>query len=242
MIIEVLSQKYRCGCERGMAEFVLPGILIKLNSIIEWDFCRFPEEIVQEKADPTDENSQVVERKIEKRNFLGDDPELKPGNCFLYKGQVIAVDSEDRLILIVSETGYGALDRIYEENLKTEFEMMFNEFNVEDVKWEVEESGIIPDEFDEVYQVPYNYYNIWKERFVAGRGFISPGLCLKVTIESDTFWGPLDFYMLDWSVRYKSSQLEPDEVEYAVKELLSWFYDHYKRIKALERQTEKENN
>lgn len=242
MIIEVLSQKYRCGCERGMAEFVLPGILIKLNSIIEWDFCRFPEEIVQEKADPTDENSQVVERKIEKRNFLGDDPELKPGNCFLYKGQVIAVDSEDRLILIVSETGYGALDRIYEENLKTEFEMMFNEFNVEDVKWEVEESGIIPDEFDEVYQVPYNYYNIWKERFVAGRGFISPGLCLKVTMESDTFWGLLDFYMLDWSVRYKSSQLEPDEVEYAVKELLSWFYDHYKRIKALERQTEKEDN
>lgn len=242
MIIEVLSQKYRCGCERGMAEFVLPGILIKLNSIIEWDFCRFPEEIVQEKADPTDENSQVVERKIEKRNFLGDDPELKPGNYFLYKGQVIAVDSEDRLILIVSETGYGALDRIYEENLKTEFEMMFNEFNVEDVKWEVEESGIIPDEFDEVYQVPYNYYNIWKERFVAGRGFISPGLCLKVTMESDTFWGPLDFYMLDWSVRYKSSQLEPDEVEYAVKELLSWFYDHYKRIKALERQTEKEDN
>lgn len=242
MIIEVLSQKYRCGCERGMAEFVLPGILIKLNSIIEWDFCRFPEEIVQEKADPTDENSQVVERKIEKRNFLGDDPELKPGNCFLYKGQVIAVDSEDRLILIVSETGYGALDRIYEENLKTEFEMMFNEFNVEDVKWEVEESGIIPDEFDEVYQVPYNYYNIWKERFVAGRGFISPGLCLKVTMESDTFWGPLDFYMLDWSVRYKSSQLEPDEVEYAVKELLSWFYDHYKRIEALERQTEKEDN
>lgn len=242
MIIEVLSQKYRCGCERGMAEFVLPGILIKLNSIIEWDFCRFPEEIVQEKADPTDENSQVVERKIEKRNFLGDDPELKPGNCFLYKGQVIAVDSEDRLILIVSETGYGALDRIYEENLKTEFEMMFNEFNVEDVKWEVEESGIIPDEFDEVYQVPYNYYNIWKERFVAGRGFISPGLCLKVTMESDTFWGPLDFYMLDWSVRYKSSQLEPDEVEYAVKELLSWFYDHYKRIKALERQAEKEDN
>lgn len=242
MIIEVLSQKYRCGCERGMAEFVLPGILIKLNSIIEWDFCRFPEEIVQEKADPTDENSQVVERKIEKRNFLGDDPELKPGNCFLYKGQVIAVDSEDRLILIVSETGYGALDRIYEENLKTEFEMMFNEFNVEDVKWEVEESGIIPDEFDEVYQVPYNYYNIWKERFVAGRGFISPGLCLKVTMESDTFWEPLDFYMLDWSVRYKSSQLEPDEVEYAVKELLSWFYDHYKRIKALERQTEKEDN
>jgi len=242
MIIEVLSQKYRCGCERGMAEFVLPGILIKLNSIIEWDFCRFPEEIVQEKADPTDENSQVVERKIEKRNFLGDDPELKPGNCFLYKGQVIAVDSEDRLILIVSETGYWALDRIYEENLKTEFEMMFNEFNVEDVKWEVEESGIIPDEFDEVYQVPYNYYNIWKERFVAGRGFISPGLCLKVTMESDTFWGPLDFYMLDWSVRYKSSQLEPDEVEYAVKELLSWFYDHYKRIKALERQTEKEDN
>ena len=235
MIVEILSQKYKCGCEKGMAELSIPGILTKLNTIIEWDFCRFPEEIIQEKTDPNDENSEVVERKVEKRDFLGDDPELKPGNCFLYKGQVIAVDSEDRLILVVSETGYGALDRIYEENLKTEFEMMFNNFEVSDVKWEVEESGNISEEFDEVYQVPYSYYNIWKERFVAGRGFLSPGLCLKVVMDSDDFIRPIELYMLDWSVKYKSTQLEPDEVEYATKEVLSWFYDNYKRVKALER-------
>lgn len=240
MIIEVLSQKYRCGCERGMAEFVQTGILSKLNAIIEWDFCRFPEEVKHEKKDPADENSEEIEIKTELRDFLGDEPELKPGNCFLYKGQVIAVDSEDRLILVVSETGYGALDRIYEENLKTEFEMIFNDYEVTDVKWEVEESGIVPDEFDEIYQVPYNYYNIWKERFVAGRGFISPGLCLKVIMESESFFMPLEFYMLDWSIRYKSSQLEFDEVEYATKQLLSWFYDHYKRVKSLERKKEED--
>lgn len=49
MIIEVLAQKYRCGCEKGMADLVIPGILVKLNAVIEWDFCRFPEEIKHEK-------------------------------------------------------------------------------------------------------------------------------------------------------------------------------------------------
>lgn len=122
MIIEVLAQKYRCGCEKGMADLVIPGILVKLNAVIEWDFCRFPEEIKHEKKDSADENSEEIEVRTELRDFLGEDPELKPGNCFLYKGQVIAVDSADRLILVVSETGYGALDRIYEENFKTEFE------------------------------------------------------------------------------------------------------------------------
>lgn len=218
MIIEVLAQKYRCGCEKGMADLVIPGILVKLNAVIEWDFCRFPEEIKHEKKDP----------------------ELKPGNCFLYKGQVIAVDSADRLILVVSETGYGALDRIYEENFKTEFEMIFNDYEIEDVKWEVNDTGEVPTEYDETYKVPYNLYNIWKERFVSGRGFLSPGLCLKVVMTSDSFIMPLEFYMLEWSIRYKSSQLEPDEVEYATKQLLSWFYDNYKRVKPLERRKDEQ--
>lgn len=240
MIIEVLAQKYRCGCEKGMADLVIPGILVKLNAVIEWDFCRFPEEIKHEKKDPADENSEEIEVRTELRDFLGEDPELKPGNCFLYKGQVIAVDSADRLILVVSETGYGALDRIYEENFKTEFEMIFNDYEIEDVKWEVNDTGEVPTEYDETYKVPYNLYNIWKERFVSGRGFISPGLCLKVVMNSDSFTMPLEFYMLDWSIRYKSSQLEPDEVEYATKQLLSWFYDNYKRVKPLERRKDEQ--
>lgn len=41
MIIEVLAQKYRCGCEKGMADLVIPGILVKLNAVIEWDFADF---------------------------------------------------------------------------------------------------------------------------------------------------------------------------------------------------------
>ena len=54
-------------------------------------------------------------------------------------------------------------------------------------------------------------------------------------MDSDDFIRPIELYMLDWSVKYKSTQLEPDEVEYATKEVLSWFYDNYKRVKALER-------
>ena len=41
--------------------------------------------------------------------------------------------------------------------------------------------------------------------------------------------------MTDWNIKYKSSQLEQDEVGLAVNELLSWFYENYRRVKPLER-------
>lgn len=246
MIIEVLAQKYKCGCERGMAELRISEILSKLNAIIEWDFCRFP--LIEEETDEEEEvvvgtddsGNEIKETKkkiitVEKRDFLGDDPELKPGDVFLYKGQVIAVDSPERLILIVSETGYGALDRIYEESMKVEFDLLFNDYQINDVKYEVVENGTVPEEFDETYPVPYNLYNIWKERFLAGRGFLEKGLCLKVTMDAEDFIFPVDFIMTDWNIKYKSSQLEQDEVGLAVNELLSWFYENYRRVKPLER-------
>lgn len=254
MIIEILNQKYKCGCEKGMAELKVPGILLKLNSIIEWDFCVFPQKV--EELDETEEvvigtddsGNEIKETRkktviIEDRNFLGEDPELKPGNVFLYKGQVIAVDSPDRLILIVSETGCGALDRIYEENMKTEFDLMFNDYQIENVTYKVVEDGVIPPEYDMTFPVPYNLYNIWKERFVAGRGFLEKGLCLEVTMEAEEFIFPVNFIMTDWNIRYKSDQFEEgneEMVEVAIKELLSHFYESYQRIKPLERHKDNE--
>lgn len=244
MIVTILSQMYKCGCNRGIAAIEKPSLLPKLNAIIEWDLCEFPTKIekikkkvmVRNEEDTQDIEQEIEEEKeVEDREFLGQDPELKPGNCFLFNGQVIAVDSIDRLVLVVSETGYGALDRIWEENIKTELDLKFNDYEINDVKWEVptnlEETL---KEFDETYKVPYNIYKVWKDRFVEGRGFLKSGLAIKVTLDSDDFIFPIDLMFMDWSVKYKTSQLEEDMVDMAVKECISWFCDNYQRIKPIE--------
>lgn len=218
MVITILSQKYNCGCNKGMSLIEKRSLLPKLNAIIEWDLCEFPKKI---------ENG----KEIEDREFLGKDPELAPGNCFLFKGQVIAVNSVNELVLVVSETGYMALDRVWEENIKPELDMKFNTYDTEDVVWEVVEDDNLLNEFDEIYSPNYCIYNIWKEHFVEGRGFLKSGLKLKVQMKSDNYIRPIDLIFLDWKVKYKSIQLENDEVEYAVKECISWFYNKYKRIK-----------
>lgn len=223
MIIEVLQQMYQCGSNKGINFLEKATLLPKLNSIIEWDFCKFPTKIV--KVDGQEDKQE------ENREFLGTEPELKPGNCFLFKGQVIAVDSIDRLILLFSDTGYNALERIWNDYIKVELNMNFNDFNTENVIWNAVENDKEVDEFDGDFKAPYSIYNIWKERFVSGRGFLEKNMKIKISMNSDNFIWPIDLILMDWSVKYKTKQLENDEVELAVKECLTWFYNKYKRIK-----------
>lgn len=247
MIITVLTQKYKCGCNRGITALEKPSLLPKLNSIIEWDLCEFPTKLEKKKVIVKNDDGKNVEEEqeieVEDRNFLGDDPELKPGNCFLFEGQVIAVDSNDRLILLVSETGNGALDRIYEETIKPEIELTFNGFEDTNAKWEVpDDPKTLLEQFDGEYKVPYHLYKIFKDHFVAGRGFLKTGMVIKATMESDNFVFPIEFCMLDWKIKYKTSQLEEDEIESAAIELLSWFYSNYPRISAPKKKSETPEN
>lgn len=61
----------------------------------------------------------------ENREYLGTPPSLKPGNCFEFDGNLIAVDKnekgEERLILYSSDTGPGALVRIVNEIIEVEY-------------------------------------------------------------------------------------------------------------------------
>src|SRR5574344_1451844 len=111
MIIEVLEQKYKVNCNRGIAKIEKPYLLTELNMIIEWDFCTFPKTLDPDKLEK-DEDGNIIPPKetdprelesllIENKKFLGDDPELKPGDVFLFRGQVIAVNSETMLVLVV---------------------------------------------------------------------------------------------------------------------------------------------
>ena len=238
MIITVLSQIYKCGCNRGITAIEKSSLLPKLNAIIEWDLCEFPTKLEKTVEKETDEEGKEIEVEkeveVEDRNFLGEnEPELKPGNCFLLNGQVIAVDSVDRLVLIVSETGAGALNRLWKECIEPEIDLVFNSYDTEKVDWKVveENQDVVENEYDQTYKVPYNLYKIWKDHFVEGRGFLKRGLMIEAKMESDNFIFPIDFLLEDWSIKYKSLQLEEDEVEYAVKECLCWFYNKYPRIK-----------
>lgn len=220
MIITVLSQKYKCGCGRGISYIERSSLVPKLNAIIEWDLCEFPKK-------------KEGDKEVEDRKFLGDDPGLSPGDCFLYDGQVIAVDSINRLVLIVSETGSLALDRILKDDILPELELKFNSYLTEDVKWEVVEDEDSVKDFDGTYNIEYNIYKIWKEHFVKGRGFLEKGMKIKAKITSDICIVPVDLILQDWSIKYKKSQLEEDEAEYVSKECISWFYNNYARIKPI---------
>ena len=241
MIIEVLSGKYECNSEVGITKIKKPLLLLKLNSIIEWEFCKFPVEKTKienpNKLKDDDQDYIIVEE--EKRDFLGEDPELKPGNKFCINGQIIAVNSEDELVLLFSNTGYMALDRIYDEIFKTEFDLMFGGTKVISVDWKVNDTGEIPEEFDEEYYPPYCQYSIWKDRFLSGRGFVEKGLSINVRLDSENFIFPVDLIMKDWSVKYKSSQFIEDEeignefIQLAVTDTLAWFYLNYPRVKPI---------
>lgn len=218
MVIEILAQKYKTGCGRGMAIIEYPSLLVKLNLIIEWDLCTFPMKRKEAETDPD----------IEDREFLGTDPELKPGDCFMVSGgQVIAVESPEKLVLVVSETGHGALQRIWDESIAPELEMYFSGSGVE-IEHEV--ASEVPSEFSESYRPGYHKYKIWKSKYITGRGYLEKGLCIKVEMTSDLFVFPVVLYMLDWEVRYNPEDIDETEIEVAVDNVLAWFYNNYPRI------------
>lgn len=64
----------------------------------------------------------------ENKDYLGNPPSLKPGNCFIYEGQIIAVDKspetgKERLVLYSTETGIGFLERFKKEVIEPEFKL-----------------------------------------------------------------------------------------------------------------------
>lgn len=217
MIVTILPQKYRVGCEKGQNEFVLPGILHKINAIIEWDKCEWPK--------IKDEAGNIVDN----TKFLGDDPELKPGDCFLIAGQVIAVDSTDRLILVVSETGVFSLNRLYDEIFKVEFDLCFNYGETEKIEFESVEKDTIPGNF-ESYNVPYSLMKIFKEKYLSGRDYPEKGVCIKAVLHSDNYIFPPTLYILDWKMMYDPEEIEEDMMDTASKETIAWFYNNFPRI------------
>lgn len=232
MVITVLNQTYKCGCNKGMNYYEAPNILSKLNMIIEWDSCTFPIKL-KEGGNPEDEKDYEEDKK-----FLGDVPELKPGNVFLLDGQVIAIDSENKIVLVISETGWNSLKRIVSEILDVELELEFNEFETKGLIWENCDKSKIPENY-EFFTIPYEFMKVWKEKFYNGR---DNGMnTVKIELSSNNcIFDPTVFYIIGWEIAYDPELICEELMETVSKEIISWFYRKYPRIIIAEDKSKKE--
>lgn len=188
MIVEIPNYKYKVNSQRGINVLEEPGIVDKLNKIIEWDKCKFPPnldatpkeemaiitdcgemrgvfEYIQELRSTGVDNETIlkefipdVEKQLKKstgrddikieltpdgkefqtiqkvypenKEYLGNPPSLKPGNCFKFDGQVVAIDKskdgEARLVLYATDSGPLALDRLKREVIDVELSLQEN--------------------------------------------------------------------------------------------------------------------
>ena len=233
MIITVVEDKYRHSNTRYMAALERPGILDDLNKIIEWDYCVWPIKILEDGT----ENGTVISL----TDFLGTPPVLKPGNMFAYNiGQVIGIDSPDRLILCISETGPKALNRIDEEIIQREVSLSEKRDNL-DISFEVVNETDIPSDFKEEF-IPYYLNRIFKEKFLNGR--YDEDITLKINIKANYFIFPEGIIIYIHKSKLFFNEIDIDDKEQAnviINDIMAWFYQKYNRIRKTEPEKGKEN-
>lgn len=232
MIIELTAQKYKVGCGKGLDMYEEPNLLDKLNYIIEWDFCKMPVSLVETVEQEVDGEKLKINIYEEDKNRV---TELKIGDTFLFNGQVFAIDSEERIVLVVSGTGRGALGRFIEEVFHPEYKMMYGNRDV-DVDWELhdEDRG----EFDTSLSVPYIDYRIWRDRFVAGREDLvkrkkDNAIQVKATVKVEGFLLPIEIILGDWEAYYRSDEFDEEDremLEEVVRYTLANFVRKYERL------------
>lgn len=232
MIIELTAQKYKVGCGKGLDMYEEPNLLDKLNYIIEWDFCKMPVSLVETVEKEVDGEKLKINVYEEDKNRV---TELKVGDTFLFNGQVFAIDSEERIVLVVSGTGRGALGRFIEEVFHPEYKMMYGNRDV-DVDWELhdEDRG----EFDTSLSVPYIDYRIWRDRFVAGREDLvkrkkDNAIQVKATVKVEGFLLPIEIILGDWEAYYRSDEFDEEDremLEEVVRYTLANFVRKYERL------------
>lgn len=163
--IVITAQSYKCGCGKGIFAIKEPKILEIVNSLIDWSSCIWPERIEREIIE-VDGKEEVKENRIPLIDFLGNPPQLKPGNCIMWEKNVIAFDSEDDMVLILSETGPYSLKRFL---VKVNIIKGFNELpelgKIEEVTLERPEKGL------EKLHLSYDKWELVKSSFDVEKKF-----------------------------------------------------------------------
>lgn len=212
-----------------------PDLLVKLNAIIEWEFCKWPLKLGSE-----------TERDFE---YLGKNPELQPGDVFSIGEQgnlqMIRVISKDSIGIEHTETGARSLDRIWNEMIKAEIDLFF-ESSVSPGDIEIEDIDIIsiPETHTLSHQIPYWLYKIWRDKCLFGRDWLGENRCLKIVFSTDLLVYPVTCYMTGYRILFNPSEVEGfgdslcSEITYGI---MDWFYNNFERL-GVEKDTMPENS
>lgn len=211
MIIKRLSQTYRCGCEKGQSEFKKSNLLTLLNGIIEWDWSGN-----WNKTSPSEE--------------------LVPGDVIEFNSisgtkMICAIDSEDRLVQIISETGPLALKRVCEETVIPEVELLYQGLSsVMSTKIELMNS-------DSDFSIPLDYeelifpdYNKWK--IVQDRLYPNPqGNIYKITFSHDLTLGmPCEILIDSRRIYYDPNEvINSGCIQECWEDILGYLYQMHNR-------------
>ena len=234
MVIEIANATYRKGYGQRLDEITIPSLRAKLNSIIEWDQSVFP---------PKQKEGSSEDEWVEDREFLGSVPELKIGTTFKFGNQLIAVESEDTIVLVLSETGIKGLQRVWQEKIKPELDIVYDSDTPDKAEFEKAQVEDIPENWKEV-QIPYGTMRLLKDRIIGGREdmFQEKGTCVKVDFQSSVICYPATLYLLDWSFKYDPADYDEDMMKQVSEELVKALYTRFPRVpKPYENPYEKRN-
>lgn len=216
MIISRLGQEYKCGCGRGIIAYEKPNILTFLNSIIEWDWS-----INANKKSPKDE---VIP---------GDVLEIKSSSG---TKNILAVDGEDKLILMISETGPYALERICKEVVIPEYELFSQDIDsISSFEWNIkpfDEFDLTDVSFERIPIPDFDKFRIIQDRFIKKDLWKSPGFIMEIKFTHDLMFGlESTIYITQKEIFYNESQVtDPDAIPLCWDDLLGYLYQNYDRV------------
>lgn len=203
MVISILKKKYQCGCNKGQSDYESPNLLWKLNSIIE---------------------------------KYGDDlniEELKPGDVFQVVQSsgsvtVIACDSEDRVVQVVSETGPLALKRIMEDIVFPEFELINTDTQCV-YSLSLEKVDKNPDNLETV-PVDFNKMSIIKDRIMY-RPIHHKPFVFEVKLSHDiTFGQEVSIWFTKNNWYYDPNEIEGDLIQSIIDDVMGYIYKNIPRL------------
>lgn len=215
MIISRFSQEYNCGCGRGIIDYEKPNILTFLNSVIEWDWS-------------------VNANKKSPKN------ELVPGDTLEIQStsgtkNILAVDSENKLVLIISETGPLALERICKEIVIPEYEMFIQDLDCfGSFEWNFKTSDEVNLEDTSFQRIPipdYNKFKIILDRLVK-KELKASGFIMEIKFAHELMFGlESTIYVTQKEVLFRESQVtDPDAIPVIWEDILGYLYQKYDRI------------
>lgn len=207
------------------------GLLYKLNSIIEWDFVKYPKKQGED---------------VEDKNYLAPDNVLQPGDAFSLGEsgnlQLIRVISENKIGLEHTETGGLALERVVNSIISPEIKMFFNNsIGVSGITFEKFDWEKVPESHGWEYKIPYDLYKIFSDRFFPKRDEFLGGM--KITIETDMSVFPIECYLYKSNIKFNEDDvIEKEFIDELVKDMLAWFYNNHERLEVIEKSENTDQN